>query len=190
MTTHREDLLAQPASELIAIHNGLAQTLSYVGAPELKSWKKAKALLVDQIEELRNRVHMAEEAERLAAEEADRTVEDETTDDVPPEATEKTTGERTIRAAAIELLCLGAYYEDRTKKSGDDNRVEASDKTARSVGLPYDEIIRRIQAEFPECSTTVACLRWYSVKIRVEEHGYEGLKLPQRRPRAKPRTAG
>lgn len=94
---------------------------------------------------------------------------------------------RTIRAAAIDLLCHVEFFEDRTKKPDTLlNAVKEDHPQSRSVGLPYDEIIRRIQAEFPDCQTTVACLRWYSVKIRVEEFGYEGLRLPQRRPRVKP----
>jgi hypothetical protein len=100
---------------------------------------------------------------------------------------------RTIRAAAIELLCFADYYEDREKPSGPDNVVDADEQgDARSVGLPYDEIIRRIKEEFSavKCETTVACLRWYAVKIRVEEHGYEGLRLPQRRPRVKSTKKG
>ncbi|AKQ75798.1 hypothetical protein FDH82_gp08 [Roseobacter phage RDJL Phi 2] len=112
----------------------------------------------------------------------DDALSDEDTDEEEPK--------RTIKAASVDLLCHVAYYENRDEKSSDDNRVEADDPKARSVGLAYDEIIARIQEEFPGCNTSVACLRWYSVKIRVEEHGYEGLKLPQRRPRAKPKTAG
>lgn len=108
----------------------------------------------------------------------------EVVEDVAPEPT----GARTIRAAAIDLLCRVEYHEDRNKKSDPTNRVEASVPGARSVGLAYDDIIQAIKAEFPDANTSVACLRWYSVKIRVEEHGYEGLRLPQRRPRAKPRT--
>ncbi len=95
---------------------------------------------------------------------------------------------RTIRQAAIELLCHVDHHEDRDKPSGPDNTVDEKHKGARSVGLPYDQIIQSIRDEFTplgRCETTVACLRWYAVKIRVEEHGYEGLRLPQRRPRVK-----
>ena len=124
----------------------------------LKSWKRSKDVLIDRIEALR-----------------------------PVEKPKSKPATRTIRSAAIDLLCHVDFYEDRHKKSGDDNRLEEfNDKASRTVGLAYDEVIRRITAEFPDCQTTVACLRWYSVKIRVEEHGYEGLRLPQRRPRVKP----
>ena len=94
---------------------------------------------------------------------------------------------RTIRAAALEHLCHVSHHENRLEKTGSDNVVESGSPGARSVGLPYDEIIRRLKAEFPLCRTTSECLRWYAVKVRVEEHGYEGLRLPQRRPRVKPR---
>ncbi|UFK26691.1 hypothetical protein [Roseobacter phage RDJL6] len=96
---------------------------------------------------------------------------------------------KTIKSVAVDLLCHVAYYENRNEKSSDENRVSEDHPQARSVGLAYDEIIRRIQDEFEGCGTSVACLRWYSVKIRVEEQGYEDLRLPQRRPRAKPKTA-
>ena len=127
----------------------------------LKSWKRSKALLIERIEVLRK----------------------DTLAKTTPKAEKPT---RTIRSMAIDLLCLVDYHEDRNEKPSDDNRVKSNSDDARSVGIAYDEVIRRIRAEFPDCQTTVACLRWYSVKIRVEEHGYEGLRLPQRRPRVKP----
>ncbi len=126
----------------------------------LKAWKGKKAILVANIEKLQK-----------AAEPKPKT-----SDDV-----------RTIRSAAIELLCHVDHFEDRELPHG--TKVEADNPNARSVGLPYDVIIAMITEEFPTCKTTVACLRWYSVKIRVEELGYENLRLPQRRPRAKPRTS-
>ena len=126
--------------------------------PELSSWKRKKELLVDRI---------------LEGFEA-----------IEPEPEPEPKSERTIRVAALELMCQVEYYEDKTKKSGPDNVVDEGHKNARSVGLPYLEIIRRIKEEFPEAQTSVACLRWYGVKARVEEFGYEGYRLVQRRPRA------
>lgn len=157
-------------SDLVVIYNTLAP------AP-IKAWKGKKTKLIERIETMRKRASAAPKA-----------------DAVPKPAVKRPAGEkspttaRTIRAAAIELLCHTQFYEDRTRKSAPDNSVLQGHTSARSVGVPYDEIIRRIQAEFPGCNTTVACLRWYSVKIRVEELGYEGLRLPQRRPRAKARV--
>ena len=95
--------------------------------------------------------------------------------------------ERTVKAKAVELLCAVEYYENRMEPASIiENNVKSNHKEARSVGIPYDRIINMIKEAFPKCKTTVACLRWYSVKIRVEEHGYENLTLPQRRPRVKP----
>ena len=91
---------------------------------------------------------------------------------------------RTIRKAAIDFLCRVSFYEDKRKKPGSNNIIDDAGWTySRSVGLPYNKIIDMIHEEFPGCNTSVACLRWYCVKIRVEELGYEGLTLPQRRPR-------
>ena len=159
------DLSAMTNKELVAIHNGLAEQCEDV--KPLTAWKKSKDLLIEKIEQLR---------EEVRANEPEPEVED---DDEP---------KRTIKAASVELLCHVAHYEDRDAKPGT-TEVAADDPKARSVGLAYDEIIRRVQDEFPGCSTSVACLRWYAVKIRVGEHGYEDLRLPQRRPRAKPKTA-
>ncbi len=128
-----------------------------LGRDHITAWKKKKSLLAAHV-----KVMGREAAEKKPA--------------------------RTIRQAAIELLCHVDRHEDRDKPSGPDNFVDEDYKGARSVGLPYDQIIRRIKEEFlplGKCETTVACLRWYAVKIRVEEHGYEGLRLPQRRPRVK-----
>lgn len=96
---------------------------------------------------------------------------------------------RTIREAALDLLCRVEYYEDKSRKPANDNRFDEPAPERRSVGLAYDEIIRRLKEEFPDGQTSVACLRWYAVKARVEEKGYEGLKLPQRRPRVRPTKA-
>lgn len=189
-----DEMIEKTNAQLVEFHNELAANLE--GVEALKNWKQAKTKLIERIEGLQAQIADAE----IDAEDDDEltsvTVNSETFEqtDTP---TEEPQGEpipeeepkRTIKAASVDLLCHVAYYEDRDEKSSDDNRVDADHPKARSVGLAYDEIIRRIQEEFDGCNTSVACLRWYSVKIRVEEHGYEGLKLPQRRPRAKPKTA-
>lgn len=95
---------------------------------------------------------------------------------------------RTVRAASLELLCRVEYYEEKSRGPSDDNRFAEAAPDRRSVGLPYDEILKAITAEFPGAQTSVACLRWYAVKVRVEDAGYENLRLPQRRPRVKPST--
>lgn len=151
---------------LVMKHNDLAAA---VGRDALRNWKGKKSVLMERVDDL------SAELKDMEA----RAKED---------AGEKPA--RTIRSAAIELLCRVDHHEDRGEPSGPDNVVAEDHKGARSVGLPYDQIISLIRDEFVplgRCETTVACLRWYAVKIRVEEHGYEGLRLPQRRPRVKSR---
>jgi len=161
------DLNTLTSKELVGMHNNLNPDFP------LKYWKGKKELLIKRINILREAIE-AEEAKRVAPTKKEA------------KAKASALAVRTIRAAAIEHLCHTAFYEDYDKKPGPDNTVEESMEGSRSVGLPYDEILRRLKEEFPKCKTSVACLRWYAVKIRVEEHGYEGLRLPQRRPRAKP----
>ncbi len=85
---------------------------------------------------------------------------------------------RTVRRRALELL------EMRIK--GPDGRP-MTDEDGRSIGLKYREVLEIIQAEFPEASTSVACLRWYVVHLRMDANdlGLPWPDLPQIRPRAK-----
>jgi hypothetical protein len=92
----------------------------------------------------------------------------------------------TIRFRALELLCQAEYHEDRTKDhSPEDNTVAAEDPNSRSVGISYVDIVDLILEDFPLADTSVACLRWYAVKVRGNEFGYEGYRLAQHRPRSK-----
>ncbi len=204
-----QSLLGKTNTELTTIYNGLLSD-GHIGP-----WKGKKDVLVDRILTKQAEIDAARPVERVPGvvpegtefhdvpdgaidpvvteDEALETMGEWAQDELyePDEAPEKdepamAAPTRTIRAASLDLLCRVAYHEDKTKKSADDNRIDGDDKNARSVGLAYDEIIRAVQDEFPGCSTTVACLRWYAVKVRVEEFGYEGLRLPQRRPRVKP----
>lgn len=85
---------------------------------------------------------------------------------------------RTVRRRALELL------EMRIK--GPDGRP-MTDEDGRSIGLKYKEVLEIIQEEFPEASTSVACLRWYMVHLRMDANdlGLPWPDLPQIRPRAK-----
>lgn len=145
-------------AQLVEVHNGLVQYDPDVNP--LKNWKGKKDVLIDRIKGL--------EAKK------------------PSEPKAKKEDGPTIREVALQLLGEVVYYEDKAKKSSPDNVVEADHPNARSVGIPYLEIIDRIKQQFPEAQTSVACLRWYAVKVRAEEFGYEGYRLAQRRPRAKP----
>lgn len=55
-----------------------------------------------------------------------------------------------------------------------------------TVGHTYQHILDVLAAEFPEASTTVACLRWYVVHIRDDatREGSGWPPLPQVRPRS------
>lgn len=85
---------------------------------------------------------------------------------------------RTVRRRALELL------EMRIK--GPDGRP-MTDADGRSVGLKYIEVLGIIREEFPEASTSIACLRWYVVHLRMDanEEGKPWPDLPQIRPRTK-----
>ena len=85
---------------------------------------------------------------------------------------------RTVRRRALELL------EMRIK--GPDGRP-MTDEDGRSIGLKYKEVLEIIQEEFPEASTSVACLRWYVVHLRMgaNDLGLPWPDLPQIRPCAK-----
>lgn len=157
------ELHTMPNRALVEHHNRLAALFD--DAEPLKNWKRKKDGLLDRISELQRR----KEQQDLKT--------DKGKDKGP-----------TIREVSLNLLCEVAFHEDRLRPSSDENRVGADHPHARSVGLPYDEIIRRIKEAFPSCKTTVACLRWYAVKVRVEEIGYENLRLPGRRPRVKPKN--
>ena len=85
---------------------------------------------------------------------------------------------RTVRRRALELL------EMRIK--GPDG-LPMVDEDGRSIGLKYKEVLEIILKEFPEASTSIACLRWYVVHLRMEANdlGLPWPDLPQIRQRAK-----
>lgn len=189
-------------SELVDVYNSLEP------AKPLKNWKGSKAALIEKIEALRASLDVdalaAAVVEKNATAEEKGLIEEtrkeaeltfgEPVDDTKDEAVEAAPAvqnspekpSRTIVAASMDLLCRVDYYENKDREIGDDNRVSKGHAKARSVGLTYSEIVRLIHEEFPGCETSPACLRWYSVKMRVGERGYEGHALPQRRPRSKP----
>lgn len=59
-------------------------------------------------------------------------------------------------------------------------------KNGHTVGLTYRAILDILDTEFPEASTSAACLRWYVVHMRSDatEEGLEWPPLPQMRPRS------
>ncbi len=74
----------------------------------------------------------------------------------------------TVKDYACALLCEVVAQQD-----------------GRDVGMPYETVLEHIKVKFPDAKTSVNCLRWYAGKIRVEAHGYVGLKMPAIRQRTK-----
>lgn len=61
--------------------------------------------------------------------------------------------------------------------------VDPEDK--RLVGFSYASILHKIAVMFPTSSTSNACLRWYLVRIRQDEKGFDAFKMPTRFKRPK-----
>lgn len=59
-------------------------------------------------------------------------------------------------------------------------QVAGKDEDGRPQGHSYAIVLDAVLAKFPEANTSVACLRWYAVRMRER-----GLKVPNR-PRAAP----
>lgn len=86
---------------------------------------------------------------------------------------------RHIKARSHELLLL---------KLRDPVSDELLKKDGRyTLGLEYQKILDTLAVEFPEASTSVACLRWYVVKMKenARDEGSEWPDLPNIRPRSK-----
>ncbi|MEE8608982.1 MAG: hypothetical protein V3S55_15365 [Nitrospiraceae bacterium] len=192
----QQNLTSLPTTEILGIYNGLT-------GKSLKSWKRSRSILIDRINKMskdtksaapKAKKAMTTKAKKLLGSTATSDVASTRTEkpvsgEITPDATGNDADTRTIREAALEWMSYVAFHENRDEKSGPDNRHDAAGDNTRTVGITYLEIIDRIKAEFAECQTSVACLRWYAVKVRAEEPGYEGYRLPQRRPRATPKRS-
>lgn len=183
------DYTTMTNSQLVESYNFFAEHLQ---RPTLKAWKGKKEEMIAKLEAIKlaaeGKQDKAAKAKAAPAE-TPKAIAEKPKAKQKPAKRKKSDDGRTIREASLDLLALVDYYEDKTKASNDENRVDADHKHARSVGLPYLEIIRRIKEEFDGAETSVACLRWYSVKVRDSKNHpeYSGWKLPQRRPRATPK---
>ena len=64
--------------------------------------------------------------------------------------------------------------------------VVKTNEDNRTVGYSYAEILDILAVEFPEASTSAACLRWYVVHLwsEADEEGLPRPKMPQIRPRS------
>lgn len=84
---------------------------------------------------------------------------------------------RSIKQSSQDLLMV---------KTLDDGSAPILKDGRYSVGLTYQYILRMLEVQFPEASTTVACLRWYSVHLKCDaaDEGLPYPNLPQYRPRS------
>ena len=86
-----------------------------------------------------------------------------------------------IKTAVMAALSHVDYYEDR-----DTRRPVAPDVPgARSVGLPYREIQKRVQAEHSGGKVSIMTIRAYARDAKQE-----GYVLPYRRPYSRRHTRG
>ncbi len=86
---------------------------------------------------------------------------------------------KTVKDYALTLLCEVVRYEHADTRE----TVSAEHPRARTVGRPYADILAAVRREFPDATTSTACLRWYCVKVREGRHDFFGYQLPWRRPR-------
>lgn len=102
---------------------------------------------------------------------------------------------RHIKRRALELLYEKVREVDRSEVETENAELVRDDKSDAplllkdgkyTVGRTYQDILAVLLDEFPEASTTVACLRWYVVHEREEavDQGKPWPDLPQVRPRS------
>lgn len=79
-----------------------------------------------------------------------------------------------IERGAIRQMC----EELLLKAKGTD------EATKRPLGLPYSEILDKVQAKYPTAGTSVNCLRWYATKLN-KQTGKDKVVMPVRPKAAK-----
>ena len=84
-----------------------------------------------------------------------------------------------VKAAILALLVQVDHYEDRDTR----RPVAPGTPGARSVGLSYREILRRIRAEYPGGRASILTIRSYARDARQS-----GAEIPYRRPYSKRRS--
>ena len=85
-----------------------------------------------------------------------------------------------VKAAILGLLVHVDHYEDRDTR----RPVAADAPDARSVGLPYREILKRVRARYPGGRASIMTIRSYARDARQQ-----GVALPYRRPYSRRRNA-
>jgi len=104
----------------------------------------------------------------------------------PPKQLKGYKGKKGLLIARIEALRSGPAKAGRATRDGsirayceslllEANSVDA--KTKRPLGLPYDEILRRVAKRFPEAETSVNCLRWYATKLNNQHRDKRNPRL-------------
>lgn len=93
------------------------------------------------------------------------------------------------KEAVIELIRKQNYRLGRFIRHRSIELLQSIVKTneeGRTVGYSYAEILDLLAVEFPEASTSAACLRWYVVHLwsEADEEGLPRPKMPQLRPRS------
>ncbi len=78
---------------------------------------------------------------------------------------------------AVAIAAVGASDRD-TIQVVSEKLLEAVayEHDGRKWGIPYGQILAEVQSVFPDCKTTVACLRWYAAHLNQD-----GVVLPQRK---------
>ena len=84
-----------------------------------------------------------------------------------------------LKTAIMAALAHVDYYEDRDTR----RPVEPNAPGARSVGLPYREIRKRVRVEHPGGKVSIMTIRSYARDARQK-----GYVLPYRRPYSRRRT--
>ncbi len=99
---------------------------------------------------------------------------------------------RHIKRRALELLYTKVREADQAEVEGGTLQADNGDRPLMlrdgkyTVGHTYQHILEVLKEEFPEASTSVACLRWYVVHERSDavDEGKPWPDLPQVRPRS------
>ena len=86
-----------------------------------------------------------------------------------------------LKAAILTALVHIDHYEDRDTR----RPVEPDAASARSVGLSYREIQRRVRAKYPGGNVSIMTIRSYARDAKLE-----GWTMPYRRPNSTRREAG
>ena len=80
-----------------------------------------------------------------------------------------------LKAAIMAALAYVDHYEDRNTR----RPMEPDAPGARSVGLSYQEILRRVRARYPDSRVSILTIRSYARDAKQE-----GWAMPYRRPQS------